>query len=145
MLVSTDKNKDTLKKYAELWDKFKDLIRSVTNATGDYAEKYINIKFNSDNNLPLNKILDFQILVARSVYHVFWHVDTPSWKIDTPLAFWHAKLKTWQALGKLACWHNDWHVGIEKWEVGTLLASWQVNQAGTHGMHGTQYSKLCVK
>ena len=78
MLVSTDKNKDTLKKYAELWDKIKDLIRSVTNATGDYAEKYINIKFNSDNNLPLNKILDFQILVARSVYHVFWNVGTPS-------------------------------------------------------------------
>ena len=41
MLVSTDKNKDTLKKYAELWDKIKDLIRSVTNTTGDYAEKYI--------------------------------------------------------------------------------------------------------
>ena len=30
-LVSTDKNKDTLKKCTELWDKIKDLLKSVTN------------------------------------------------------------------------------------------------------------------
>ena len=58
-LVSPDKNEDTLKKYTELWDKIKDLIRSVTNTSGDYDEEYMKIKFNSDNNLPLNKILKF--------------------------------------------------------------------------------------
>ena len=31
MLVSTDKNKDILKNYTELWDKIKDLIKSTTN------------------------------------------------------------------------------------------------------------------
>ena len=31
MLVSTDKNKDTPKIYAEIWDEIKDLIRSITN------------------------------------------------------------------------------------------------------------------
>ena len=44
-LVSADKNKDTLKKYTELWNKIKDLIRSITNTSGDYDEKYMKIKF----------------------------------------------------------------------------------------------------
>ena len=51
-LVSTDKSKDTLKKYTELWDKIKDLIRSITKTPGNYSEKYMKIKFNSDNILP---------------------------------------------------------------------------------------------
>ena len=55
-LVSTDKNKGILKKYTELWHKIKDLIKSITNPTGDYDEKYIKIKFNSDDDLHLGKI-----------------------------------------------------------------------------------------
>ena len=58
-LVSPDKNKDILKKYTELWYKIKDLIRSVTNISGDYDEEYMKIKLNSDDNLPLNKVLKF--------------------------------------------------------------------------------------
>ena len=46
-LVSTDKNKDILKKYAELWDKIKDLIRSITNTSGDYDKNYMLKKFSS--------------------------------------------------------------------------------------------------
>ena len=38
-LVSTDKNKDTLKKYTELWYEIKDLIRSITNTSGNYDKK----------------------------------------------------------------------------------------------------------
>ena len=70
MLISTDKNKDTLKKYTELWDKIKDLIRSVTNTSDDYDEKYKKIRFNSDDNLPLNKILKLHNLtiVVRFVF-----------------------------------------------------------------------------
>ena len=56
-LVPTDEIKDTWKKYEEKWNKIKDLIRSVTNVPGDYDEKYIKIIFNSDDNLPLNKML----------------------------------------------------------------------------------------
>ena len=55
-LVSTDKNKNTLKKYTELWSKIKDLIRSIANTSCDYDKKYMKIKFHSDDNLPLNKI-----------------------------------------------------------------------------------------
>ena len=69
----------TLKKYTELWDKTEDLIKSITNTPGDYDEMYVKIKFNSDDNLPLNKIskLHNLITVARSVVqedypHVFF-------------------------------------------------------------------------
>ena len=69
-LVPTNKNKDKLKKYTELWDKIKDLIRLITNTSGDYDEKYMKIKFNSDNNVSLNKILKLHNLtiVVRSVF-----------------------------------------------------------------------------
>ena len=57
--VSTDKNKDTLKKYTETWDKIKDLIRSITNTLSGCDKKYMKVKFNSDDNLPLYEILNF--------------------------------------------------------------------------------------
>ena len=58
----------TLKKYAELCDKIKYLIMSITNTSGYYDKKYMKTEFNSDNNLPLNKILKLYILtiVIRS-------------------------------------------------------------------------------
>ena len=72
-LVSTDKSKGTLKKYTELWDKIKDLIRSITKTPGNYSEKYMKIKFNSDNILPLNKIVKIRNLtvVVKSIMHKF--------------------------------------------------------------------------
>ena len=68
--IFTDKNKDTLKKVTKLWDKIKDLIRSVTNTLGDYAKKYMKIKFNLDDNLHLNKILKLHnsTIVVKSVF-----------------------------------------------------------------------------
>ena len=56
-LVSTDKNKEVLIKHAELWDKLKSLIKNINDKSGDYDKKYMKIKFNSDDNLPLNKVL----------------------------------------------------------------------------------------
>ena len=38
-LVSTDKNKDKLKKYTEPRYEIKDLIRSITNTSGNYDKK----------------------------------------------------------------------------------------------------------
>ena len=40
------------KKYEELWNKIRDLIRSITKNLNDYDEKYMKIKFDSDDNLP---------------------------------------------------------------------------------------------
>lgn len=40
-LVSTDESKETLEKYEELWHKIRDIIRSITNNSYNYDEKYI--------------------------------------------------------------------------------------------------------
>ena len=51
-LVPTNKSKEKIKKYEELWIKIRDLIRSITKNLDDYDEKYMKIKFDSDDNLP---------------------------------------------------------------------------------------------
>ena len=53
-----------------MWIKIGDLIRSITKNLNDYDEKYIKIKFDSDENLPLNKIIKISI-VAIAVRTVF--------------------------------------------------------------------------
>ena len=52
------KAKKKEKKYEELWIKIRDLIRSVTKKSDDYDEKYIKIKFYSDDGLPLNRTIE---------------------------------------------------------------------------------------
>ena len=43
--------------YQELWIKIRDLIKSEIKESDDYdyEEKYVKIKFDSDDELPLNK------------------------------------------------------------------------------------------
>ena len=41
-----------------MWSKISDLIRSITKNSDDYDEKYKKIKFNSDDELPLNKMIE---------------------------------------------------------------------------------------
>ena len=45
------------KKYDELWSKIRDLISSITKKLHDYDEKYMKIKFDFDDDLPLNKTM----------------------------------------------------------------------------------------
>ena len=40
-----------------IWIKIRDLIRSITKISDDYDEKYIKMKFNLDDKLPLNKMI----------------------------------------------------------------------------------------
>ena len=63
MLVTTNESKEKIKKYEELCSKTRDLIRSITRNSDDYDEKYIKIKFNSDNELPLNKTIKIRSMV----------------------------------------------------------------------------------
>ena len=58
-------------KYGELWTKTKDLIRPITKNSDDCNEKYMKIKFNSDDNLLLNKKIEFPIvtIVVTVVFH----------------------------------------------------------------------------
>ena len=69
-LVSTDKNKEVLIKYTKLWDGIKNLIECNFIKTGEYEKDFMKIKFNSDDNLPLNKILRLHGLtvVVRSIF-----------------------------------------------------------------------------
>ena len=50
--------------------KTRDLIRSITKNENDYDEKYIKIKFNSDEELPLNKTIEFSTMTnaIRTVF-----------------------------------------------------------------------------
>ena len=59
------------KKYEELWSKIRDLIRSITKNSDDYDEKYMKIKFNSDDELPPNKMIEILTItiVVRAVFH----------------------------------------------------------------------------
>ena len=53
-LVSTDKNKDVLIKYTELWDKPIRLIKKINDNPGNYDKKYLKVKLNSFDNILLN-------------------------------------------------------------------------------------------
>ena len=57
LLVLTNESKEIIKKYEELWIKIRDLVRSITKNSDDYDEKYMKIKFHSDNKLPLYKTI----------------------------------------------------------------------------------------
>ena len=56
------KAKGKIKIYKELWIKIRDLIKAVTEKSDDYDEKYMTIKFDTDDKLPLNKILKIHII-----------------------------------------------------------------------------------
>ena len=47
-------------------------IRSITKNSGDYDEKYMKIKFNSDDELPLNKMIEIlsMSIFARAIFIV---------------------------------------------------------------------------
>ena len=58
------------KKYEDLWSKIRNLIRSITKNSDDYNKEYMKIKFNSDDEIPLNKMIETSsmIIVARAVF-----------------------------------------------------------------------------
>ena len=67
---STDENKELLKKYSDVWNGIKNKIKEVDDSECDYEKDYMKIKFNSDDNLPLNKPLKFHnmTITIRSVF-----------------------------------------------------------------------------
>ena len=68
---SVDENKEVLKKYADVWDGIKNKIKAINGGKeNDYEKDYMKIKFNSDDDLPLNKPLKFHAMtiIIRSVF-----------------------------------------------------------------------------
>ena len=58
-----NENKEPLKKYSGVWDGIKNEIKAINGSEcnsveeNDYGKDHMKIKFNSDDNLPLNKPL----------------------------------------------------------------------------------------
>ena len=67
---STDENKELLKKCNDVWNGIKNKIEEVSSDKCDYEKDYMKIKFNSDDDLPLNKPLKFHSMTVtiRSVF-----------------------------------------------------------------------------
>ena len=67
---STDESEELLKKYNDVWNGIRDKIKEVSSGECDYEKDYMKIKFNSDDDLPLNKPLKFHMMtiIIRSVF-----------------------------------------------------------------------------
>ena len=68
---SVNKNTGLLKKYADVWDGIKNEIKAINGGEeNNYGKDYMKTKFNSDDDLPLNKPLTFHAItiIIRSVF-----------------------------------------------------------------------------
>ena len=67
---STDENKELLKKYNDVFNGIRDKIKKINGDECNYEKDYMKIKFDPDDNLPLNKPLNFNnmIITIRSVF-----------------------------------------------------------------------------
>ena len=65
-----DENKELLKIYNDVFNGIMGKIKEVSNDECDYKKDYMKIKFNSDDDLPLNKPLKVHdvAITIRSVY-----------------------------------------------------------------------------
>ena len=70
LFYSSDENKELLKKYNDVFNAIRDKIKEIDSDECDYEKDYMKIKFNSDDNLPLNKPLKFHLMTItiRSVF-----------------------------------------------------------------------------
>ena len=70
-IAFTDSNSEALKEYAEIWSGIKGQIKKINNGKlGEYGKAYMNTKFNSDDDLPLNKQLKFfdLTIIVRTIF-----------------------------------------------------------------------------
>ena len=68
---SANETKEVLEKYTELWDRIKNEIETVNGGKkGKYGQDFMKIKFNTDDNLLLNKPLKLHLLtiIGMSVF-----------------------------------------------------------------------------
>ena len=69
-LVSADESKNIVRKYGKLWTSTRDLNRSSISSSDNYYEKYMKIKLNLDDDLPLQKTqkLHNMLTFVRSIF-----------------------------------------------------------------------------
>ena len=71
VFTSTDGNKKLLTKLKQLWDEIKHIIETINeDKKGEYEKDFMKINFNSDDNLPLNKMLKLHMLtvIVRTLF-----------------------------------------------------------------------------
>ena len=58
-LIISHKNDDTIQQYKEVFDRLKEIIKKINyySQSIKYDDNYIKIKFSTDDNVPLNKII----------------------------------------------------------------------------------------
>ena len=66
----TDENKEVLKKYRELWDCIKNETETIKGDKKGIWSRFMKIKFNTNDSLPLNKPLNLNMLtiIVRCVF-----------------------------------------------------------------------------
>ena len=64
------KIKELLKRYNDVFNGIRDKIKDINSNECDYEKNYMKIKFNSDDDLSLNKSLKFHLMTItiRSVF-----------------------------------------------------------------------------
>ena len=75
---SENENREVLKKYAGIWYVVKNEIETINEGKkGEDDKDFVKIKFESDDNLPLNKTLKFHnmTIVIRSVFEQDGKID----------------------------------------------------------------------
>ena len=74
-LIISSENGNIMQKYQEDFDGIKEIIKKINDygQSIKYDDNYIKIKFNTDDNIPLNKIIYFPTttIIIRSVTIVY--------------------------------------------------------------------------
>ena len=63
-IIDTSKNSEILKKYNQVFYGIKYHIKKINNNDIKYDKDYMKIKFNTDDNIPLNKVLYFPTITV---------------------------------------------------------------------------------
>ena len=66
----TDENKELLKNHNNVFNGIRDKMKEINNNESDYEKDCMKIKFNFDDDLPLNKSLKFRLMTI-TIRHVF--------------------------------------------------------------------------
>ena len=71
MPVPINESKEKIKKYEKLWIKIRDLMRLATKKSDDYDKKYIKIKLDSYDKLPIDKTIEIpvMVIVVRAIFY----------------------------------------------------------------------------
>ena len=70
-ISDTQRNSEVLQKYSKVWNGLKDCVDKINDSKlGEYDKNFMKIKFNSEDDIPLNKELHFPTIttIIRGVF-----------------------------------------------------------------------------